>query len=198
MKALAFVDTHGSSKALKAVADKAKKKNVDILICAGDLTIFEQDLDKIIKKLDKLGKPVLIIPGNHESEESLSKAIKKSKNIVYIHRGMLKLKGYTFIGFAGDGFSLDDPEFEKWGKKVKKELKKKEKVVLITHAPPHKTRLDLIMDSHCGNKAVRKFIEKVDMVLAVSGHIHETAGVEDTIKGRKVVNPGPYGKVFEI
>lgn len=197
MKILAFVDTHGSTDALKKITQKAKQ-DVDILICAGDVSIFEQDLEKIIKKLDKIGKPVLIIPGNHESEKSLKKACQKTNNLVYMHKGMLRLKEYVFIGFAGDGFSLKDPEFERWGKNIQNQLKKKDKVVLITHAPPHKTKLDRIMDSYTGSKSIRKFIEKVDIILAIAGHIHENAGAEDIIKGTKVVNPGPYGKVFEV
>ena len=198
MKILAFVDTHGSSDALKKVVQKAKKDDVDILACAGDISIFEQDLDKIIKKLDKIGKPVLIIPGNHESDKAMKKACEKTKNIVYLHKGMLKLKDHVFIGFEGDGFAHKDPEFERWGKRIKDQLKKKDKVVLITHAPPHKTKLDRILDSYTGNKSIRKFIEKVDIVLAISGHIHETAGAEDKIRGTKVVNPGPFGKVYEV
>jgi len=198
MNILAFGDTHGSSDALKKVIQKAKKKNVDLLVCAGDISMFEQDLEKILKKLDKIGKPILIVHGNHESEKSLKVLCNKTKNLVFIHKGMLKLKDIVFIGFAGDGFSLKDPGFEKWGKKIQPHLKKKDKVVLLTHAPPHKTKLDQILDSHVGSKSIRKFIEKVDIILAVSGHIHDTTGAEDKIKGTKVVNPGPFGKVFEV
>ena len=198
MKILAFVDTHGSSLAIKKIQEKAKKKDVELLICAGDISVFEQDIERIIKKLDSIGKPLLILPGNHESEKHLRELAARTKNIVYIHKGMLKIKGYTFIGFSGNGFSQKDAEFEVWARKVERELKKSDKVVLITHAPPHKTRLDNIAGSHCGSRSIRRFIEKVDILLAVSGHIHENAGAEDVIKNTKVVNPGPFGKVFEI
>lgn len=198
MKILAFVDTHGSAEALKRVSDKARKEDVDIVICAGDISTFEQDLEKIIRNLDRIGKPVLIIPGNHESEKGLKDVARKTKNVVYMHKGMLKIKGYVFLGFAGNGFSLNDPEFGRWSAKVQKELRKEDNVILITHAPPHKTSLDLIMGSHCGNKDIRRFIEKVDIVLAISGHLHDNFGKEDVIKGTRVVNPGPFGKVFEI
>jgi len=100
--------------------------------------------------------------------------------------------------FAGNGFSSTDPEFRKWGNRVKKDLKKKDKVILITHAPPHNTNLDRIMGDPTGNKDIRKFIEKVDLVLAIAGHIHENEGAEDVIKGTKVVNPGPIGMIFEV
>ncbi|MCX6707728.1 MAG: metallophosphoesterase [Candidatus Woesearchaeota archaeon] len=198
MKILAFVDTHGSVEAMKKIMEKGKKKDIDILICAGDISVFEQDIDKIMKKLDSIGKPILMLPGNHESEKNMKELADKTKNVVYIHKGMLKIKGYTFIGFSGNGFSPNDAEFDAWSKKVERELKKSDKVVLITHAPPHKTKLDSIAGSHCGSRSIRKFIEKIDILLAVSGHIHENAGAEDVIKNTRVVNPGPFGKVFEI
>lgn len=196
MKILAFVDTHGSEKAITKIKQKAKK--ADILVCAGDVSVFEQNLEKILKKLDTIGKPVLIIPGNHESEARLKAMCAKFKNMVYMHKGMLRLKDAVFIGFAGNGFSEKDPEFKEWGRKVERDLKKKDKVILITHAPPHNTKLDNIMGESCGNKDIRRFIEKIDIVLAVSGHLHENAGKEDMIKGTKVVNPGPFGMVFDI
>ena len=59
MKILAFVDTHGSMKSLKKVMKKAKK--ADIVVCAGDLSIFEEGLDIIIMELNSLKKPVLLI-----------------------------------------------------------------------------------------------------------------------------------------
>jgi len=38
MKILAFVDVHGSAACLKEIEKKSKK--VDIILCAGDLTVF--------------------------------------------------------------------------------------------------------------------------------------------------------------
>lgn len=198
MKILAFVDTHGSSEAVRKIMEKAVREKVDIIICAGDVSVFEHNLEQILKRLDSLGKSVLIIPGNHESEARLKDTCKKFKNIVYMHKGMLRIKEYVFLGFAGNGFSETDQEFRKWGEKVKDEITKKDKVILITHAPPHKTNLDRIMGSHCGNKDIRKFIEKVDILLAISGHLHENAGKEDMIKKTMVVNPGPYGKIYVV
>ena len=88
MKILAFVDIHGSLKAIKKIKQKAKK--ADLLVCAGDLTIFEQGLGYFLKKLDKLKKPVLIIPGNHESDKDLRKASYLFKNIFFLHETSYK------------------------------------------------------------------------------------------------------------
>jgi len=53
------------------------------------------------------------------------------------------------------------------------------------------------MGEHAGNKSIRKFIERIKPVLAISGHLHECVG-EDKIKETKVVNPGYKGKILTI
>jgi Icc-related predicted phosphoesterase len=196
MKILTFSDIHGSMSAMKIIEEKAKKS--DILVCAGDISIFEQDLEKLLKRLDKFGKPVLIIPGNHETERTLEKFCSKFKNLYYIHKKIHKVGDYRFLGYGGGGFSLEDPEFDKVAKKFEKEIEKHHKVILITHAPPHKTKLDQIGKDHHGNKTIRKFIENIEVDLAVGGHLHETSGAQDMIKKTKLINPGPHGKIIEL
>jgi Icc-related predicted phosphoesterase len=175
-------------------------KGVDLILCAGDITIFEQGLDKILKQINSWNKPVLMIHGNHESELILKKLAGYSKNILFLHKGAYKLKDILFFGYGGGGFSLNDSKFRNLTKHFEREIKvtKPKKIVLITHAPPHGTKLDLIMDEHCGNKDIKKFIERVDLDLVISGHIHETAGTDYVLKKTRLINPGPYGKVITL
>jgi Icc-related predicted phosphoesterase len=196
MKILTFVDIHGSLKAMEKIEEKSKK--VDILVCAGDISIFEQDLEYLLKRLDKIGKPVLVIPGNHETEHVMEKFCSKFKNLHYIHKKVYKTGNYRFLGYGGGGFSTVDPEFEKVAKMFEREIEKHHKVILVTHAPPHKTNVDKIGKEYHGNKTIRQFIEKIDIDLAVCGHLHETSGKEDIVKKTRVINPGPYGKIIEL
>ncbi|MFC1728014.1 metallophosphoesterase [Nanoarchaeota archaeon] len=194
MKILAFVDTHGSLAALKRIEKMAKDAN--ILICAGDLSVFEQDLDLLIERLNKIGKPVLIIHGNHETEEEMKKSCSLFKNVTYFHKKVHVIDNYAFVGYGGGGFSVTDKKFETWTKKIKPKLKNK-KVVLVTHAPPYNTKVDNIMGDSCGNKSIRKFIENVKPVLSISGHLHECVGT-DKINKSRLINPGPAGKILII
>ncbi|MEA2036355.1 MAG: metallophosphoesterase [Nanoarchaeota archaeon] len=198
MKILAFVDLHGSSKALKKLKENAKK--ADILVCAGDISIFENELDGLLYKLDKIGKLLLIIPGNHEDDVDLSELSKLFDNITDIHKKSYVIDDYLFLGYGGGGFSMVDGDFEKLSKKFEKEINKNigKKVILVTHAPPYKTKLDDIMGEDCGNKTIKNFIKKVKPDLAIAGHIHENAGKEDKIGNTKVINPGPSGKIISI
>jgi uncharacterized protein len=193
MRLLIFSDTHGRASMLDALAKKAKQ--ADMLVCAGDITVFEEGLEMVLRRLDRIGKPVLIIPGNHESPELLKAVCKLHKNITYIHGKSYFKDGYCFIGFGSGGFSEKDKEFEDFAKKLK--IPEDNILVLVTHAPPYGTKIDHIWGHH-GNKSYRHFIESMKPVLAVSGHLHETAGMEDKIGKTRVINPGPRGKIVKI
>lgn len=200
MKLLAFVDIHGSLKAIKKIAEKAKKSKPDLLICAGDLTIFEQGLDYLLHRLDKIGLPLLIIHGNHELDNDLKKVCSLFKNPVFLHKKSYEAKDCLFLGYGGGGFSLVDREFIKTAKKFEEKIKKNKnkKIILVTHAPPYNTKVDMIMEQHCGNKSIRQFITKVKPDLVITGHLHENAGKEDKVGKTKIVNPGPFGKIIKI
>ena len=73
MKILVSADIHGNKKALKDIVSRAKKKDIDMVIDAGDFTIFGEEQEKILSKLNKIKKPELIVHGNHEDDGELRK-----------------------------------------------------------------------------------------------------------------------------
>ncbi len=198
MRIYAFVDLHGHKKALTKIVSRCKKKDIDLVVSAGDHTIFGDSEEEILKELDSIGKPVLMIHGNHEEGAEMKARIVKYKNIYFIHSGYFRIGNYIFIGWGGGGFSYIDPRLEKKIPKFKKWKKENEKMILVTHAPAYKTKVDKIYKEHAGSKTIRKLIEESKPLLAISGHLHETAGKMDKIKKTLVVNPGYKGKVFEI
>lgn len=201
MKLLAFTDIHGSLLALKRIEQKAKSQNPDLLVCAGDVSIFEHGIIGIARRLNKLNKKIMIIHGNHEDDSTFRKLSKLFRNIIFIHKTYFIQNNALFLGYGGGGFSIVDKEFEKIAKtKFQKIIKnnKDKKIILVTHAPPYKTRLDKLMQGHCGNRSIRKFIEKNKIDLLICGHLHENFGKVDKIKKTKVINPGPFGKIFEV
>ena len=198
MKILAFVDLHGSLNALKKIASVAKKENVDYIICAGDITIFGDSAGYILKKIDAIGKPVMMLHGNHESESSLRNMCSKTKNVKFLHKEVLEVGDYVFLCYGGGGFSLEDKEFEIWSKKAMETIGEDKKIILVTHAPPYGTKLDPILDQPAGNKSIRRFIKLVQPKLAISGHLHENSGASDKIDKTKLINPGPWGMILTV
>ncbi|MDD5331451.1 MAG: metallophosphoesterase [Candidatus Nanoarchaeia archaeon] len=197
MNILAFVDTHGNNAALNRLIKKAD--SADLLVCAGDLSNWGNNLDLLIKKFASLNKPLLIIPGNHEHEDDLRKVCAKYPYCVFLHDSSYRINEYVFFGRGGGGFSKTDETFEKISKSFLKNKRRNDKIILVTHAPPSNTKLDYLpWGGHVGCDSYREFIEKNNVVLGISGHLHENESKQDTINGKKIVNPGPDGKIIKI
>lgn len=200
MKLLAFTDLHLSSYAFKKIKSKAKRQKPDLLISAGDLTIFEHGLDFILNKLNSFNVKTLLIHGNHETASVMKRLCKKYKNMVFIHKKQYRHNGYIFLGYGGGGFSIVEKGFYNTGKKFSRIIRqnKNQRIIFVTHAPPYGTKLDLMVGSHCGNKTFKHFVAKNKIDLYICGHLHENFGKKDKIKKTEVINPGPYGKVIKI
>lgn len=192
MKILAFTDTHGNREAEKIIEKKAKK--ADIIVCCGDFTVFGGNVQQKLRWMNRLGKKVIFVHGNHENNVDFT-LVKDLENVEYIHKSTYDAGEVVFIGYGGDGFSSKDPEFDRFAKSLI--LPDDRKLIFISHQPPYKTKLDYIWDHH-GNKSYRKFLDKVQPVLALSGHLHENEGKIDKIKKTYVANPGPNGKFISV
>src|SRR3989344_3648181 len=198
MKLLAFTDFHASPLELKRVYLAAKKHKPDYLVCTGDITIFEHNLEWVLKKLNEMPQKVILIPGNHEEGPHFTKFCKRFKNLTCIDRTYYREGRYLFLGYGGGGFSFTDPEFRAWGEKARKIMKKEDIIILLTHQPPYDTKVDKIVNHSCGSKDIRKFIEKNPIKLALCGHLHENFGVKDRLGKTTLLNPGPYGMLVEL
>ena len=195
MKIVAFVDSHGSVTAFKKLKKLVKEHKPDLILCAGDISIFGDNLDYVMHEISRLQIPSFIIHGNHESESEMRNACSLFKNTHFIHKKIMTVDDFIIFGYGGGGFSLRDKHFEHFTHRRHRKFVDK-KLILLTHAPPYGTKLDNIMGSFCGNKSFTDFIKTYKPILAISGHIHENEGKQDKIDGTKIVNPGPFGKVF--
>ena len=65
-------------------------------------------------------------------------------------------------------------------------------LLMICHTPPFDTKCDRILSGKpVGSTAARQFIEEVKPEVCISGHIHESAGV-DQIGPTQIFNAGPF------
>ena len=201
MKLLIFTDIHGSLTALRRIEQKVKSQNPDLLVCAGDISIFEHGIAGILRRLNKLNKKIIIVHGNHEDYATYVRYSGIFKNIIFIHKKHFIEDDLLFFGYGGGGFSQTDKEFEHLARTKFKDLinnNKDKKIILVTHAPPYKTRLDRLGRNHAGNKSFRNFIEKNKIEVYICGHLHENFRKEDKIGKTKVINVGRAGKIIEI
>ncbi len=195
MKILAFSDLHGNKKVFNKLIEKSKR--CDLIVCAGDISIFSINLEKIISKFKTTKKQLLIIPGNHESPHSLEKI--KEDFLIPLHKNLYRIDNIVFIGYGTDGFSLVDKEFEVFIDKIKLKLKNDDKLILVTHGPPYGTKLDFLpYFEHVGNKSYRKAIISLRPFLHICGHLHENFNKKDKLVNTFIINPGPEGKIINI
>lgn len=202
MRILTVSDIHGSHKALERLEKSAKK--ADLIIVTGDFTILSNHIEPIMKRFNALKKKVMIITGNHENSNKVKLLCNQLTNLYFMNNKIFQINNLLIYGYNTNGFSFKDERFERDSLKLVSAIKKLKKrgaplkTILISHAPPFGTKADKIMDEHCGSKSVRDFCIKHDINYCFCGHIHEGAHTVDKLKKTIVVNPGPYGMMFEI
>jgi uncharacterized protein len=196
IKILFFSDLHGDMKALSNL--KAKAKDTDLVVCAGDFTVMERNVDDVMKNISGIGKHVLMLHGNHEDEDNIKELCNNYDNLTFLHKGVYHVGDYVFLGYGGDGFSTNDPDFVKVSGFFRKETQGKKRIIFVTHGPAYDTKIDMLGRMPKGNKSYRNFIDDVQPHLAVSGHLHENAGKHHKIGRTLLLNPGKEGAIVDI
>lgn len=199
-KILAIGDLHGDSGLAKRVAKQAEDENVDLIIIPGDLTWLEQPVKNILKPFDKLNKKILLLPGNHETLEtieSFENTYLTSKNI---HGNYFT---HNNIGFFGAGYStntgpfwIEESEIFDLLKKSHEKIKDAKKKIMVVHMHPAGSSSELT--GFPGSDSITKAIKKFKPNLVINGHIHEAGGLMDEIYGTKIINVARKPTIFEI
>ena len=198
-KILAIGDIHGDTGLVKKLAAKAKKENIDVVILAGDLTFAEISTKNLIGPFTKAKKPVLIIPGNHESEETIKFLSETYPNARNLHGYYYKKREIGFFGAGGADFGINPVENKEMFNLLKKSHKKIQDAktkIMVTHMHPYGGKSEF--SGFKGSKAIRKAIDKFHPKILINAHIHEAGGIEEKIGKTKVVNVSRKPRVFEI
>ena len=163
---------------------------------------------KIFERLKKLDVPIYYIHGNWDSvsvsknrfENTTDFLIdeQEGKNMKFIHKKIVKVKGISILGFGGyrgtsakeyllediPGFVVDkNPVIEirdKMKTKIEKlfsKVKDKRKMIFLTHDPPYKT-FDYLESAKkfYGEKVTLEIIKKYKPLACVCSHFHEHRG----------------------
>lgn len=196
MKVLIFTDSHADIESILHVFEKTSE--VDLVIFLGDLTYFEEGIETI----DLIGtfpKKVIMLHGNHERKELMQMVCEDYDNLQFSHKEIIPIGDYDFVTYGGGGFSHIDEEFEDFTKEIKKKIRDPKKTILLFHAPPLNTKLDIPFENHhSGTLSFRNFIEEVQPLASFSGHVHEGEGLFDFIDDTLIHNPGPLGTIINL
>lgn len=202
MKFLVISDLHGETAMLDKIDEQFK--NADAVLFAGDFAKFNHAetgkpaLEALAKKHDT----IFSVLGNCD-EPSFGKEIEavdiSCEATIAWHEGVAicgsgggsKFTGTTpnertdeelasdFDVVLNAENSSENGTAGNWGN-----------LIAIMHNPPKDTECDKIPNGvHVGSPLLRKFIEDAKPLAVVTGHIHESAGI-DKIGETTVINPG--------
>ncbi len=199
MKILAVSDIHADKRNAERLAELAKREKVDLVVLAGDLSIFGEGIKGLIKPFKENDLKVAFVPGNHDPPE-MAEWLEAKYKIYNLHNQPLIINNIAFVGvgFANiPPYYISEDEIYSRVYQQMYQVKGAKKVILVSHIPPYNTKLDDIGE-HVGSVSLRKILEKKQPDLCICGHIHEAFGLEDKINKTKIVNPGQKGKIIEI
>jgi Icc-related predicted phosphoesterase len=197
LKLLAAADIEGDSKLTKKLADMAEKENVDLVVLCGDIVGWKETTG-LIKPFKDKNKPVLILPGNHDSFATA--------DFMATLYGIKNLHGYSAvyegIGLFGAGGADLSPglitERELWAtlKKAHEPIKNLKTKIMLTHMHPRGSKSE--WSGLEGSAAIRRAIREFKPSFLLHGHIHEAAGADEIIDGTRVINVGRKGKIIDV
>jgi len=196
MKILAFTDFHGNLTACQKAREVIVSEKPDFVVAAGDITNYDLERAKqLLLELAKAGRRVYFVPGNMDNTELARWA--GTENIRGLHGCCQYFENAALIGLGGSPHGPFSTPFEYHEEEAAKLLDEAMKgyhggnLVFVSHCPPKDTKLDRVYSGmHAGSTSVRRFVERVQPLLVISGHIHEAQGI-DQIGAAKLVNTGP-------
>ena len=198
LKILAAADIHGDAKLAKALADKAEKEKVSLVVLCGDITGWEETKG-IISPFKNKNQKVLLLPGNWDSFATAD-FLAEVYGVKNIHGYSVK---YENVGFFGAGGAegpgpgiISDKELFDTLKKAHSGLKGIEKKIMVTHQHPAGSLSEF--SGVEGSPSLTKAIKEFKPNILIHGHIHEAGGAEEKIGSTRVINVGRKGKIIEI
>ncbi|HYB90564.1 MAG TPA: metallophosphoesterase [Candidatus Binataceae bacterium] len=196
MKIVSFGDVHMSTRNLARMGEVMR--DCDLVVISGDLTIFGgiEDAAKVIGNVRRSCRNVLALSGNLDRREVIPFLEQEG---ISLHGKGVVVNGVGIFGCGGCNITpLNTPteftedEIYATLKAGYEQVRDARPLLMVCHAPPYNTKCDRISSGMpVGSTAARRFIEEVKPDVCISGHIHESAGV-DAIGPTQVLNAGPF------
>jgi uncharacterized protein len=198
MRLLAFSDLHVDLDQAERLAEASR--DADVVLGVGDFASVHNGLAETIAALRPTARPIVLVPGNNETEEALREACDGWENATVLHGQGAEIGGVPFFGLgAGVPVTPWDWSFDLTEEAAAEKLAAcPEGCVLAVHSPP-RGHVDVSSaGEHLGSTAVLEAVESKRPRLALCGHIHEAWGTRSQIGPTEVVNLGPSGTMLEV
>lgn len=197
MQLVLLTDIHGSLDFLPTLNPVLAE--ADGVIVAGDITTFGNmgAAQRVIAGLTAMNPHLLAVSGNCDIAGVDDFLLAQGMGL---HATCIHQHGLDFVGVSGSlpcpGSTPNELGESRFVALLQTALTQRpheeSPLVLVSHQPAYGTHLDMTGGGgHAGSTALRDFIEREQPILAVSGHIHESAGI-DRVGNCTLVNPGPF------
>ncbi len=195
MHFLVLSDIHGNLEGLDKLDDCFNK--ADAVLFAGDFARFEHEETglPVLEKLCSKHDTIFSVLGNCDNPEFIADI--ESKDIS-VQKSLANYEGLSFLGSGGGSKFTGTTPFERTDEELVSDLALIEEqgeqewnnLIVLMHNPPKDTKCDTISNgAHVGSPLLREFIENYKPLAVITGHIHESAGI-DTIGNTTIINPG--------
>jgi Icc-related predicted phosphoesterase len=198
VKLLAFSDLHRDLNRARRLAEESSR--ADVVVGVGDFASVHSGLEETVTELRPIDRPIVLVPGNNETEEALRSACAGWSSATVLHGSSVELDGVEFFGLgAGVPVTPWDWSFDLTEEEAGRMLEAcPPDCVLAVHSPP-RGHADLSgRGEHLGSEAVLRAIEEVQPRLVLCGHIHESWGERSRIGSAEIVNLGPEGTWLDV
>ena len=193
MRILACSDLHRDGRRARSLVERAA--SADVVAVVGDLATVHRGLEEMIDVLRAIERPVLLVPGNNETDDALRAACAGWPGATVLHGDASEIDGVMFFGLGGGipetpwswSFDLSDEQAE--GRLAALPAG----AVLLVHSPPRGH-----VDRGLGSAAVLRAIEDKRPRLVLCGHVHECWGQESRVNDVPVRNLGPDGALIDV
>lgn len=189
-----FPDIHDRSQYLKPI--RHILADVDAVLLPGDMTNGNSDsLHRLFNIINTYNENILAVCGNMDTERM---NMWMAREGISIHRHHQMLDGIAILGcggalpFYGD-YVFSEEELAGFLEDSVRGVPEDTPKILVCHQPPYDTAVDFTKGKHVGSKAVRAFIERVQPLVAFTGHIHDATGIH-TLGKTQLVNSGPIAR----
>ena len=196
MKIVSFGDVHMAIGQMSKIA--LELSTADLLILSGDLTNFGgvADTTRVLTAARSYCAAVLALPGNLDRPEVIG--FLREENVA-LHGESRRIGQLGLFGCGGSNITPFHTPLEYQDEQLGSVLAQAYTGVadapfqlMVCHTPPYGTKLDRLTNGiPVGSMSVRQFIEKHQPHLCITGHIHESPGV-DFIGRTKILNAGPF------
>ncbi|MFW5705292.1 MAG: metallophosphoesterase family protein [Nanoarchaeota archaeon] len=202
LKFLATGDIHSDKNFLKNLRKNVDMKNIDYVLFTGDLSEKKDDFKDLLSFFE--GKPVIMVPGNHESKRQID-SLKKHYGVHVLGNNPIVFDDDLAI-FASNYLAVGPygvPEQEVFRNQIVnfKNIERSKIKIMMSHLPPDGTLIGGMSPFFpiiSGSVATRVFLEHFEPDVVFVGHIHESGGLEEIVNKSKVVNVGRSFRVFSF